>query len=180
MKNKKTTSSKLSQLTLNIDNWLNEYSHFFIYSVLAFISIFYLNMFLELIFIVGSSYTILLFAFLVLCFGITLKAKEIERGREIRKESYSKMYLVGLIPTLLLFCYIFYIGSQEVSSKVYNSFDKKDIHSELSDNKITVFEAFIIINRDNEELEEIKRKGEKEEELRELEARKEAKEKLLN
>lgn len=180
-----------SQLAHKLNDWLNEHIYSIKYLFLYIIYILIFNIFLyvvifnhiNMLFTIGLHIQIfLILVFTFVCFVITSKVNIKEKEMSFEKEMYphyKKMYLIGLIPTLLLVCLLFYTASKEVSSKVYNSLDKQYIHSELSDNKITVFESFIIGNRYYSDLRKYEKQIEKELEEKELEARKEAKEKLL-
>lgn len=105
-------------------------------------------------------------------------ARELDRNSNCIRET-NGYYIFGLFFNFLFILFLIFNGAKEINSNEYEFLPRSYIQSELDDNKITYFEAFKILNRENSASIEAEKEIKKDADNNELEKRELIKEKIL-
>ena len=128
----------------------------------------------------GNMFSYLFFASIIFSFLSVpfLMARELDRNSNCIRET-NVYYIFGLFFNFLFILFLIFNGAKEINSNEYEFLPRSYIQSELDDNKITYFEAFKILNRENSASIEAEKEIKKDADNKELEKRELIKEKIL-
>ncbi len=128
----------------------------------------------------GNMFSYLFFASIIFSFLSVpfLMARELDRNSNCIRE-INGYYIFGLFFNFLFILFLIFNGAKEINSNEYEFLPRSYIQSELDDNKITYFEAFKILNRENSASIEAEKEIKKDADNYELEKRELVKEKIL-
>ena len=120
----------------------------------------------------GNMFSYLFFASIIFSFLSVpfLMARELDRNSNCIRET-NGYYIFGLFFNFLFILFLIFNGAKEINSNEYEFLPRSYIQSELDDNKITYFEAFKILNRENSASIEAEKEIKKDADNKELEKR---------